>query len=190
MTTYPVIRTVTIGISSRLEVTQSVSTIYQTITSTICTKCTGPPNTTPGAPLAETSHSHPPPVSPAVVQTSILAGIPHAPDTTSAPTVNLYRSTTIVGTITKTLLPVPEYTPSTASQPIVSFYSSVPPSNVPYPASSNGTAPGSTGTSVSGGAPAGTISVTPVAYTGSANKMAMGLMSSVIFASIMTALFT
>lgn len=94
----------------------------------------------------------------------------------------------VVGTVTQTLLPVREYTPSTASQPIVPVHSSVPVGNVPYPASGNSTAPGSAGSSVRGTAPAGTISATPQAYTGDADKMGMGLMSGVILAAIMTAL--
>lgn len=92
----------------------------------------------------------------------------------------------VVGTVTQTLLPVPKYPSSAASQPIVPGYSPVPVSSVPYPVSGNSTAPGSTGTSVGA---AGTISATPGAYTGAANKIGMGLMSSVILAAIMTALF-
>lgn len=48
MTTCPVTETITIGTSSRLRVTQSVSTIYETTTSTICTKCVAPPTIIPG----------------------------------------------------------------------------------------------------------------------------------------------
>lgn len=95
-----------------------------------------------------------------------------------------------MGIVTKTLLPVPEYTPSAASQPIVPVQSSLPLSNVPYLASGNNTALGSTAASLSASAPAGTISGTPVAYTGAANKMGVGLMSSVILATIIAAILS
>lgn len=101
-----------------------------------------------------------------------------------------------------TLLPVPENTPSAASQSIVPVYSSVPisvtgsvpgsvpslvpVSNVPYVVAGNSTAPGSTGTAVG---TAGTIGATPEAFTGAANQLGMGFMSTVILAAIIAALF-
>lgn len=209
-------KTITIGSSSSLQVTQSVSTIYETITSTVCTKCVAPPTITPGAPKvplvastlpvvyqvgsssvaaspyspAKTGIPASTPVSPVFVQSSTSATVPYDHDTTYVGgIVNSYTSTMVVGTVTKTLLPVPEYTPSPASQPIAPVHSPVPVGNVPYPASGNSTAPGSTGASVSGTAPAGTIGATRQAYTGDANKKGMGLMSGVILAAIITALF-
>lgn len=47
VTTCPVTKTHTIGTSSSLEVTDTVSTIYRTVTSTICTKCIPPPTAVP-----------------------------------------------------------------------------------------------------------------------------------------------
>lgn len=212
MTTYPVTKTITIGSSSSLQTIQSVLTIYETITSTICTKCVAPPTITPDTPpktsLVEStlpagyqvgsssataspyslveSGVPPAPVSPVVIQISTSAELPYVPDTTSFATVNVYRSTMVVGTVTHTLLPVPKYPSSPTSQSIVPIYSPVPVSSVPYPVSGNRTAPGSTGTSVGA---AGTISATPGTYTGAANKIGMGFMSSVILAAIITALF-
>lgn len=208
-------KTIAIGTGSSLQVTQSVSTIYETITSTICTKCVAPPTSTPvpvvyavGSSFAaaspyspvETGIPSPAPVSPLAIQSSTPAAVSYGPDTTLVATFNSYTSTTVVGIVTKTLLPVPEFTLSAASQPIIPVFNSVPVSNVPhvpdhssvpvgnvpYPVSGNSTAPGLTGTSLSTG---GTISATPEVYTGAANKMGMGLMSSLILAAIMAALF-
>ena len=154
--------------------------VYQVGSSSVAASPYGPAKT--GIPAST-------PVAP-VVQSSTSATLAYIHDTTYVGgIVNSYTSTVVVGTVTETLLPVPEYTPSILSQPIVPVHISVPVGNVPYPASGNSTAPGSAGSSVSGTAPAGTIGATPQAYTGDASKMGVGLMSGVILATIMTALF-
>lgn len=43
LTTCPVTQTLTVGHQTKHHVTNTVSTIYQTMTSTICTKCVAPP---------------------------------------------------------------------------------------------------------------------------------------------------
>lgn len=48
MSTCPVTNTVTIGKSTSLEYTHTLSTAYETITSTVCTHCVPPPAVTPG----------------------------------------------------------------------------------------------------------------------------------------------
>ena len=48
MTTCPVTNTVKIGKTTSLEYTHTVSTVYNSITSTVCTKCVAPPTVIPG----------------------------------------------------------------------------------------------------------------------------------------------
>ena len=46
-TTCPVTKTATYGTKETVHVSQTVSTIYETVTSTICTKCVAPPTPAP-----------------------------------------------------------------------------------------------------------------------------------------------
>lgn len=47
LTTCPVINTVTSGSTQIIQTSQTASTVFSTVTSTICTKCVAPPNTQP-----------------------------------------------------------------------------------------------------------------------------------------------
>ena len=201
MTTCPVTETITIGASSRLRVTQLVSTIYETTTSTICTKCVPPPTTTPGpgvpqvslaastirqfsigsqAPVASPygpEKSGIPSVTPVFppVYISPSASPDHLPETPVFATFESHVTTTVVGVITLTIVPVPvQATPAPGSQPILPVYSPIPISNAPYPVVGNGTAPQAlTGTLAS--ASAGIATGTGQSFTGAANKMGMGM---------------
>ena len=51
-TTSPVTKTVTYGTKETVQISQTVSTIYETLTSTICTKCTASPAPTSVKPSA------------------------------------------------------------------------------------------------------------------------------------------
>lgn len=201
--------TITVGTSTGIQVLQSVSTIYETVTSTICTKCVAPPTVIPGsgAPhqaslavsTAPVAHSVDVGYSPSAGRpySTIEIGSPAAPQ--SAETiVETHIPTTVVGIVTMTIVPVPLFTPEAAtpvasihgSSHVAPIYSPAPiaPETTagPFPVASNGTAPGGTAGSLTG--TAAIVTGTTQLFTGAANKISFGLTGSVVLAGAVLAL--
>jgi hypothetical protein len=183
----PLTNTITTGKSTSLEVTETVSTIFETVTSTICTKCYGPPSVVPvpGVPqlpvaratstaVASPAGSNPGEPSPLGNTQAGVGIVPGAPG-----------SPTSYAIVTMTVVPAPvgystdTYVPSPSQSPIDS---------APYPVG-NGTSPNSpTGTSASP-SEASTGSVggpTLDAFTGAASKMGAGGMGGLVLAVMAT----
>ncbi|MCJ1468613.1 Glycoside hydrolase 18 protein [Pseudocyphellaria aurata] len=102
-TTCPVTRTVTSGTKETVQVSQIVSTIYETETSTICTKCVAPPTPAPSSPA--------PPVTTREVVTTVIVStiVTTCPVTKTisngnSPSIHVTQSvSTIYETITSTI---------------------------------------------------------------------------------------
>lgn len=106
-------------------------------------------------------------------------------------TLESHVTTTVVGIVTLTMVPVPVSVyskPAVQSQLTVPVYTPVPVSSLPYPFVGNSTIrAGPTGTAVS--ASAGAATGTTETFTGAANRMGMGVTGSIILAAGMMAVF-
>ncbi len=204
-TTCPITKTITIGTTTSLEVTQTVSTVYKTITSTICTNCNGPSSHVPApgvshspavagttpvvTPPAETNHVAPASVGNTLAGAGVISSAPGSP--------------TSHGIVTMTIVPVPKGEAMPPADESVPSLKSVGPahtpvSNAPFPMV-NGTYPNlATGTSpihATGAAPTASVASTgavggptPDVFTGAASKLRAGALGGfvlVVMAALM-----
>lgn len=167
LSTCPVTNTVTIGKSTSLEYTHTLSTVYETITSTVCTHCVPPPAVTPGPGAPQ------PPVA-VVTQKSVShLSLPESPENTpgaNPPANNGPGNSGSYSLITKTIVPV-------ASQP--AGPNSPPPVNTEVVSSSK--IPGPPGANTPNGPPG--ANVPSVSYSTASTTVVVGPTGSSVSAS-------
>ena len=164
----PYTTTISTGQTPSVGVYQSDSTIYETVTSTICTKCYGP------APAPATDV----PSGPLLSNTQ--AGVGVHPGTPESPTSYAIVTMTIVPLSESPAAPPPADTYVSPPQPAAPSQGST--GAAPYPVV-NGTSPiGATGTSgsPSSASTAGVPGATLDSFTGAASKMGAGVLGGVL----------
>ena len=129
LTTCPVTKTYTIGKSTSLEYTQTASTIYETVTSTICTKCHRPTTAVPGSISSHVSvATSTPRVS--IVTSALSTQQPHGnPPASPVTPKSVASSTPSVKTVPETHVSVPTVSyatvvsssPGAPGTPVVSY---------------------------------------------------------------------
>lgn len=167
VTKCPVTKTITTEKTTSVEVFQSDSTVFETVTSTICTKCYGPSP----APVASVP-AGPSPLS------NTQAGVGATPGAPGSPTSFAVVTMTIVP-VSNSPAPIPEDTTVPAPEP-------APPSESPvdsplFPVKGSPSY-GSTGTSFASNpvSTAGPTGPTIDAFTGSASRTGAGVLGLVI----------